>query len=291
MVLIDEPEAFLHPPQVRRLAEVVTRETSEDSQIIIATHSDEMVRGLLDASGDRVVVARLIRRGDKNEVSVLPTDRLVDLWTDPTLRTSDVLSALFHDVSLLCEGESDARFYRALLDATRGEQRDADHRFYSFGGKDRIPAVVKALRPLDVPLVVIVDIDVLSDKGKFAALFEAVGGNYSLVESDHKAVVAAVQSRKGQITAEELARELRGVANRLNGQAEVPKAIRDELSRLSRQGSNWNRLKEDGSIGLVHAEAIKAYDRVFEASSDLGLLIVSEGELEGFCRKITRTRG
>jgi predicted ATP-dependent endonuclease of OLD family len=61
IVLFDEPEAFLHPPQARRLAEVAVSETPSNCQIVAATHSDEFLRAMLDASEERVIVARLTR--------------------------------------------------------------------------------------------------------------------------------------------------------------------------------------------------------------------------------------
>jgi hypothetical protein len=49
IILIDEPEVFLHPPQIRQLARMIATQTSRDAQIIAATHSDDFVKGLLDS--------------------------------------------------------------------------------------------------------------------------------------------------------------------------------------------------------------------------------------------------
>jgi predicted ATPase len=62
-ILLDEPEAFLHPPQARRLAEIVANEVPGECQVIIATHNDAFVRALLDASAERVILARIVREG------------------------------------------------------------------------------------------------------------------------------------------------------------------------------------------------------------------------------------
>lgn len=290
IVLIDEPEAFMHPPQARRLAEVIATETSNNSQVIVATHNDELVRALLDASGDRVTVARITREGDQNAVTVLRSEQIVELWTDPILRTSDVLSALFHDVAILCEGESDARFLRSMLDATRTDVRDPDARIYHFGGKDRLASIAASLRALAVPVVAVVDIDVLSDKGKFLSLYHAMGGSDPTVERDVQTLIASVGARKGQLTGSELSVELKRVAVEIDGTLEVPKNMRNELTRLIRAGSNWGRVKEDGYRAFVEAPAIQAYERVKSAGGAVGLLINPEGELEGFCRQDSRAR-
>jgi predicted ATPase len=37
VTLIDEPEAFLHPPQARRLAQNLVDKTRKDGQLVVAT--------------------------------------------------------------------------------------------------------------------------------------------------------------------------------------------------------------------------------------------------------------
>lgn len=55
-ILLDEPEAFLHPPQARKLAQVIATEVPGECQVIVATHNDAFVRALLDFSGERLVL-------------------------------------------------------------------------------------------------------------------------------------------------------------------------------------------------------------------------------------------
>jgi hypothetical protein len=43
VVLIDEPEAFLHPPQARLLARMLVQKKSQHRQLFIATHSADVV--------------------------------------------------------------------------------------------------------------------------------------------------------------------------------------------------------------------------------------------------------
>jgi ABC-type Mn2+/Zn2+ transport system ATPase subunit len=229
IILLDEPEAFLHPPQARRLAEIITSDVPGNCQVIVATHDDSFIRALLDASGKRVILARIVRVGSKNKASILDQRKLTEMWNDSLLRTSDVLSALFHEAAILCEGDSDARFYSALLDATKGERRDADVSFYHFGGKDRIASVARALRAVQIPVVVIVDIDILSDQEKFLQLFETLGGRRDLVEHDVTNLNRSVGTRKGQLTGRELAVELRRIAHDCEGRVDIPNSVRNGL--------------------------------------------------------------
>lgn len=290
MILLDEPEAFLHPPHVRKLASVIAEETSPESQMIVATHDDNFVRALLDHSGDRVTVARLVRSDAVNNISILPSSELVRLWIDPVLRTTDVLSALFHEAAILCEGDSDARFYGALLDEIEAPDASHDTRLFSFGGKDKIGTVVSALRAIKVPVVAIVDIDVLSDVEKFLTLFERMGGSRKDVRDDVVSIGRTVSARRPQISANELATQLRRVSDDLTKSDAVTEEIRRKLLDLTKVGSNWVRIKEDGYRGLVDAASIQAFERVAAKSQQHGLLINPEGELEGFCRQVSRSR-
>jgi hypothetical protein len=76
VVMIDEPEAFLHPPQARLLGQRLAREASGRSQVIVATHSTDLLLGLLDAPDADVTIVRMTRRDDVNPVAILPHDQL-----------------------------------------------------------------------------------------------------------------------------------------------------------------------------------------------------------------------
>src|SRR5262249_28063744 len=105
LILLDEPEAFLHPPQIRRLARIIASETPLQTQLVISTHSDDFVRGILDFASSRVSVIRMRRirdrGGEVNRISKLDAESIGNLWRDPLLKTSDVLTSLFHEVAII----------------------------------------------------------------------------------------------------------------------------------------------------------------------------------------------
>jgi hypothetical protein len=285
-VLLDEPEAFLHPPQARRLAQVLARDVTADCQIIVATHSDAFVRALLDATEERITLARIVREGDVNKITVLDQKQLGMMWADPLIRTSDILSALFHDAAILCEGDSDARFFGMLMEATRQGNRDIDARFFHLGGKDKIPVVARALRSINIPVVAIVDIDILSDSNKFLQLFEAMGGDKSLVQKDVRELIRLVNERKGKLTGRELAIELKRLAEEVESATDVPQQSRNKLLELGKASSNWQRVKQDGFRALN----AQIFARLSASCKAIGILINPEGELEGFYRTISNSR-
>jgi hypothetical protein len=288
LVLLDEPEAFLHHPQARKLAELLTNDTASQTQIWLATHNDEFVRGLLDNANDRVLVIRLDRRQNRTSSKVLKSEQVKNLWTDPLLRTSDVLSALFHELAIICEGESDVRFFRSLVDANATDDRLPDLRFYHVGGKDKISSIVSSLKLLDLPVCVIVDIDILADRDKFVSLFEALGGSGEKVKEDLKAILQHINQRRPLLSGHEAAVELRKIADSIQREPQISAANRRQMSALVQEASPWERVKEDGYRGFGSATIIQAFERIYENGKAIGMVINREGVLEGLCRAISK---
>jgi predicted ATPase len=85
VILIDEPEAFLHPPQAFRIGEFLSEQANQSRQFIVATHSADVLRGILAQRHSAVSIIRLDRVGDKNSFSILEPNRVRDLVTDPIL--------------------------------------------------------------------------------------------------------------------------------------------------------------------------------------------------------------
>ena len=71
IILIDEPEAFLHAPQATSLGRMLARETPNPRQLIVATHSTDFLRGVLDIPGSPVRVVRIQRQGQSNRIKEL----------------------------------------------------------------------------------------------------------------------------------------------------------------------------------------------------------------------------
>jgi hypothetical protein len=235
-----------------------------------------------------VIIARITRNETKNKITVLDHKSILQLWTDPLLRTSAVLSSLFHSIALFAEGESDVRFFKALLDATRGEHREADYQFYHVGGKDRIAGVAMALSALGVPVIAIVDIDILEEKESFNRLFSSLGGHSAEVQTDLQIIANSIADR-GRLNYVEFTDNLRTVAAEVEKEKQISKKTSERIRGILRAASAWQRIKEDGQVAF-NGEAFNAFKRVSERGKAAGLLINPQGELEGFCRSVSRSR-
>jgi len=75
VIFIDEPEAFLHPPQARLLGRLIAKELN-DRQIVISTHSSDFIKGLLESNKEEIKVIRIQRENDLNVPSLLNNDEI-----------------------------------------------------------------------------------------------------------------------------------------------------------------------------------------------------------------------
>jgi energy-coupling factor transporter ATP-binding protein EcfA2 len=281
LVLIDEPEAFLHPPQERQLGRELGALASDDSQLILASHSADFLQGVLDAAEDKTTVVRLTREGEVNRAAVLPSAQLSEFWADPLLRYSSLLEGLFHEGVVICESDSDCRFYQATLDAylDRQDQPNHDLLFSHTGGKHRIPTALDALRPIGVSIEVIADFDVLSEEGLLRSIVERLGGSWTDCETDWRTVKAAVDqlgARPGVVAVRE---RIEGIFDGTEENTMTPQLVRN-IRDASKVEDGWARVKRGGLGDLPQGNAAQAGQRLIEALHDIGLHVVPVGELE-----------
>jgi len=256
ITLIDEPEAFLHPPQARVLGKMLAKNNPTDRQLFISTHSEDFLQGLLDADSENVIVIRIDRVDNINKISILENSEIKNLWSNPLLRYSNILSGLFHKKVVVCESDYDCLFYQAVMNAiyeSKGEIAP-DILFTHCGGKSRAKDVVKALKVVNVPVISICDFDLLNSSQNFSPLITAFGENWNNILSAGM------------------------------------KTIYDNMNAKSSSGVNaWEQIKKIGKAGFTE-DAPAAYERVESMCKKVGLFIVPVGEMEGFDKTINKEK-
>src|SRR3712207_57396 len=114
ILLLDEPEAFLHPPLARQLGEMIGDSYDEDRTIFVATHSVEILKGILTKNQDINVIRITRSKDEKNNIMVLNQEILGSILQNPLLRVSRVLEGVFCDKVILTEAETDELVYQEL---------------------------------------------------------------------------------------------------------------------------------------------------------------------------------
>ncbi len=284
--LIDEPEAFLHPPQARFLARILSEDAlSTERVVVLGTHSSEIVHGVLEGEAPTTVI-RIVRDGSVNRASVLDNEAVRRLWSDPLLRYSALLEGLFTDAVIVCESEADCKFFASIRDTLeRGDviSRRPDVLFTSCGGKHRLRVGVEALRAASVPVAVIGDFDVLDDWSVLEGLISAAGGDPDPIQPDWRILDAALQtdSRTPSVAGLKEA-----VMTAMNGLTDVStrslRPVRDAL----KVETGWDRVKNTGVSGVPKGEPHKAATRLLEQLAALRIFLIPMGEMEDFVPSI-----
>jgi ABC-type transport system involved in cytochrome c biogenesis ATPase subunit len=279
LVLLDEPEMFLHPPQAEQLGEILARRIPKGRQLVIATHSADLLRGMLKHAAGRIKLVRVVRSDDVNNISELAPHEVASLWRDPSLRFTSALDSLFHESVVVCESEADCHFYEAVLEVTRPNQ--VRPMFAPAGGKQGLKKLVASLRALGVPCSAIADFDILNDRNVLRALWEAVGGDWNDIESEWQAVRDGVETNStvphcGKVL-EELKQLLRGSPSERLSDHQAKRIL--EIGKIS---TAWAQAKTSGLSALPQGRAGEAGRLLLEKLATRAIHVVPVGELERF---------
>ena len=256
ITLIDEPEAFLHPPQARILGRMLAQNNPHNRQLFIATHSEDFLQGLIEADVQNVIVVRIDRIDNINHISILQNDEIKKLWSNPLLRYSNILSGLFHEKVILCESDYDCLFYQAIIDAMyeHSKKRQPDILFTHCGGKTRMKDIIKALKALNVPVVAICDFDIINNSNDFKAIADAFGIRWDELQSAG----------------------MKEVYDYINAKNSPGENIKNSIKRI---GKNF-----------FDSPVYTAYENVETLCREAGLFIVPVGEMECFDKSIDKSK-
>jgi energy-coupling factor transporter ATP-binding protein EcfA2 len=283
LLLIDEPEAFLHPPQARRLGAALAQAASDKGrQVIVATHSADVVQGALN-SGRRVAVCRLTRDGDRNHGTVLEADQLAELWAKPLLRSAAAINGLFHSGVVVCEGDSDARLYDAVLRRAEDKGRIATSDFYFVhgGGKGNLTTLASAYHSLQTRTAVIADIDLMRNQVEHYKTLAALGGDLDVDDVRYKAVINALKDAAPLMPLAAAVDELRKVADGIESRNEIATDDRKRIQKVVYDSAKFSEAKSYGITKLRGQPRAFAKELLHEWRLS-GLFIVPVGELEGW---------
>ena len=114
IILLDEPEAFLHPAQAKKLGNWIAEYSQNFSgQIIVATHNANFLSGILSSSQD-VNIYRLNRSEDVTTYNRITPEATSKLAKSPLLSSQRVLEAIFYKGVVVCEADADRIVYQTV---------------------------------------------------------------------------------------------------------------------------------------------------------------------------------
>ncbi|MBZ9916867.1 MULTISPECIES: ATP-dependent nuclease [unclassified Mesorhizobium] len=177
VLIIDEPEAFLHPGLAYTLGRQIGLKIGADKQLFAATHSPHFLMGCLSA-GVPIDVVRLTHRAGRGTAQLLPATRLSQMMNDPLLRSVGVVSALFYESAVVVEADADRAFYEEINNrlSLYSPPNVRHATFLNAHNKQTASEIVAELRQVGVPSALVVDIDWIKEDGQVCTkYFDAAG--------------------------------------------------------------------------------------------------------------------
>jgi ABC-type cobalamin/Fe3+-siderophores transport system ATPase subunit len=249
-LLIDEPEAFLHPALATTLGkEVAVASLRSDKRLFVSTHSPNFVMGCIQ-SGAPVNIIRLTYRHNVATARLLPNAEILRLMRNPLLRSTGVLAGLFYEFVIVTESDTDRAFYQEINERLlryRPEFGIPNCLFLNAQNKQTVRTIIGPLRQLGIPAVGIVDIDVLKEGGSVWIDFLSSGFIPDLEQQPLGQLRAAVKQK------------------------------------FEETGKN---MKLEGGIDLLGAGEHEAADNLFDRLAQYGLFVVRRGELESWLKHL-----
>jgi hypothetical protein len=173
VVLIDEPEMCLHPPQAYFLGRFIGKHgVSPDHTTFVATHSSHVLRGIIEEA-EHLQVIRLSRSGPQFVGHGVSKETLKASIEKPSTKSESILDGLFAEAVTVVESEGDRLVYGTTWDKVASEFRHDVH-FVSVGGLGGIADPCLLYRNLNIPVCVAADLDVIRELGTFESILKAL---------------------------------------------------------------------------------------------------------------------
>lgn len=172
ILLMDEPEAFLHPTYAMELGKQLGTMLAESSALhnaFISTHSSYFLQGILESAASDLSLIRLKRNGDKSTFNIVDKDKIETLKNRSDY-SPQYIDALFSKKAILVEAPRDAIIYSAICDKLSEIDNPI---FVSTNGKDAFKGVKEFYTASGLPCRCICDFDIINDRDKFKNLMKA----------------------------------------------------------------------------------------------------------------------
>lgn len=288
IILLDEPEAFLHPPQALQLGEIISDLVDESQQIFIATHSADFLKGLLGSTKDAVIIHLDRSKETATEAKTLGSKELGQIITEPLLSSSRVLEGMFYKGVVATEADSDTAFYQRLFQKIGAS--DEIH-FLNTTGKQALKKVIEPYQKLGIKFAVIADSDVIRDDGDMNALLHLTSDVQlkSQILKEREEVLKYFHAQSKYTRLVNLQNELQTLASQELPQPEADAkdvedtlaAYRAKLGALREESDDLSALKKGGRNSLPSGPQ-QHFDNLCTLCASIGLFIVWTGELESW---------
>jgi hypothetical protein len=284
VILIDQPEAFLHPPQAFQMGRALSETEFDGKQIICATHSADFLRGVISTNTDVMVIR--VSRGKKGQVvRVLSPTELQSVAKDPVLSSGRVLDGIFYRQVIVTESDGDAVLYGAL--STKGDRSGETYYVNSYS-KQATEKVVAPYKHMGVPHAAIIDLDLIRVGPEFSRVAKAFLKNTNEVEELAGRIRCSVEATPPGDFVRKAFEYLAALpANLAKLELDSPDKelewLRARLSDARAHANSWSDLKRFGERSeQLDAHVLADLRRLILICASAGLFLVPFGERESW---------
>lgn len=280
LFLIDEPETFMHPPQARLLGKNIVN-LSKQKQCFISTHSIDFIKGVLEADSSRVKIIKIDRMENDNKFNLVDNASASKISNDKNLKYTNILNGLFYDQLVLCENESDCKFYSAILESVDLLVYQ-NTLFCAVGGKDQFKKVVPLLRNLNIQYSVIADIDLINNKDNVEQLVNSIEKEcYDQIESVHTQFIEEFEKGMNpQVKTQQIIKD--EINQKFNEEKYMPESMAKDIKNILKNISSFKLLKNGGKSILPQGECASLFEKIDEFLKKHKVFILKCGEIERF---------
>ncbi len=292
-ILIDEPDAFLHPPQAADLGRILAGLATQQTRLMTTTHSVDYLRGVLSGTNN-VTVVRLHRNATGTHANILSAADIEEINNSPLLNSAKVLDGLFYQGVVIVEGDSDRAFYER---ANRRLFPSDEIHFVNAHNKQTIKKLIDPYRKAKVNFAAIVDLDLIRSSDDVHHILESTGilANeqrimelITIIRSEVGALTeidrynAAMSSIETCVIDEKAKEAINPAAAAASQEADSRlKVFKTAVDNAFDEANRWSRVKREGRAALMPAGAT-AFDELNTLLRQAGIFMVPCGSLEGW---------
>lgn len=281
IVLLDEPEAFLHPAQARFLGKWIgDHKDIIDGQLIISTHNANFLSGIL-ASGQEVDIYRLNRIDNNTTFNKIPSDATKALFKNPLLSSQRVMESVFYRGVVVCEADADRAIYQGV--ATINHNSNEDVLFIHSQNKQTLKTVAQLLKDANIPVALIADIDALNNELILNNMITSTTNKpvpQSIIDN-RKIIALSVNGKTDRQMLKALTTEVWYLYEQLVFHKHTLDGAKGALQRITKGITSWSEIKSKGIEGFdtkIRGIVLQLIDEL----KKYGVFIVPVGELEGW---------
>jgi len=193
LLLIDEPELYLHPQGVRRLRQALASLAQAGFQVVFSTHSPLMLSR--DNAADTVIVGKTAEAGVTTQKplrhAVEEALNNAESQSRTLFELGNLAEIYFANRVVICEGKTDGRLLPLVYERLYGVPPDIDHiAFVSVGGSGNIPKALPVLAAMGIAACALVDLDFAYTHARSGGLLPRDGDALAKVKSGLKRLQA-----------------------------------------------------------------------------------------------------